>query len=64
MLLVSLLAHPQPSGSNSVAIKFTLIAHGQVYMMWCHGENLDGGLAEELRLMEGTPNVYVTTGRA
>ena len=32
-------------------------------MMWCHGENWDGGQAEELRLVEGTCNVYVTTGR-
>ena len=32
-------------------------------MMWCHDENLDGGPAEESRLVEGTCNVYVTTGR-
>ena len=48
---------------SSVTQHFTIIAHSRVHMMLRHGKNLDGGPAEELRLVEGTCNVYVTTGR-
>ena len=47
---------------NSVTQHFTIIAHSRVHMMLGHGKNLDGGRAEELRLVDGTYNVHVTIG--